>query len=94
MLQYIHYLNREDRTGEMGAYLLEKYQPNLMTIHLIATDHFQHEQGRNGQKVHTAIAAVDRAIGKIIEAAKRSKILDKTTFIITGDHGFVDVHSA
>jgi len=88
------YLNREDRTGEMGAYLLEKYQPNLMTIHLIATDHFQHEQGRNGQKVHTAIAAVDRAIGKIIEAAKRSKILDKTTFIITGDHGFVDIHSA
>lgn len=88
------YLNREDRTGEMGAYLLEKYQPNLMTIHLIATDHFQHEQGRNGQKVHTAIAAVDRAIGKILEAAERSKILDKTTFIITGDHGFVDIHSA
>lgn len=88
------YLNREDRTGEMGAYLLEKYQPNLMTIHLIATDHFQHEQGRNGHKVHTALAAADRAIGKIIEAAERSKILDQTTFIITGDHGFVDIHSA
>lgn len=88
------YLNREDRTGEMGAYLLEKYQPNLITIHLIATDHFQHEQGRNGHKVHTALAAADRAIGKIIEAAERSKILDQTTFIITGDHGFVDIHSA
>jgi predicted AlkP superfamily pyrophosphatase or phosphodiesterase len=88
------YLNREDRTGEMGAYLLEKYKPNLMTIHLIATDHFQHEQGRNGKKVYTAIAAIDRAIGKIIEAAERAKISEKTTFIITGDHGFVDIHSA
>lgn len=88
------YLNREDRTGEMAAYILSKYKPNLMTIHLIATDHFQHEQGREGKKVHTAIAAVDRAIGKIMEAAQRSKILDKTTFIITGDHGFVDIHSA
>lgn len=88
------YLNREDRTGEMGAYLLEKYRPNLMTIHLIATDHFQHEQGRDGQKVHTSIAAVDRAIGKIMEAAERAGIADETTFIITGDHGFVDIHSA
>lgn len=88
------YLNREDRTGEMAAYILSTYKPNLMTIHLIATDHFQHEQGRDGKKVHTAIAAVDRAIGKIMEAAERSGTLDKTTFIITGDHGFVDIHSA
>ncbi|MGB5821863.1 MAG: alkaline phosphatase family protein [Saonia sp.] len=88
------FLNREDRTGEMAAYVLEKYRPNLITVHLIATDHFQHEQGRDGKKVFTAIAAVDRAIGKIIEAAERSGILDKTTFIITGDHGFVDIHSA
>lgn len=88
------YLNREDRTGEMAAYILSKYKPSLMTVHLIATDHFQHEQGRDGKKVHTAIAAVDRAIGKIIEASERSKILDKTTFIITGDHGFVNIHSA
>lgn len=65
-----------------------------MTLHLIATDHFQHEEGRNGHKVHTALAASDRAIGKIIEAADRAGILEKTTFIVTGDHGFVDIHSA
>ncbi|WP_299672052.1 alkaline phosphatase family protein [uncultured Polaribacter sp.] len=88
------YLNREDRTGEMAAYVLETYKPHLMTLHFIATDHFQHEQGRNGAKVYTAIAAVDRAIGKIIEAATRAKILENTTFMITGDHGFVDIHSA
>ncbi len=88
------YLNREDRTGEMAAYILEKYRPNLISVHLIATDHFQHEQGRNGQKVFTSIAAIDRAIGKIVEAAERSQLLENTTFIITGDHGFVDIHSA
>jgi hypothetical protein len=42
-----------------------------MTIHLIATDHFQHEQGRNGKSLNR-IAAIDRAIGKI-EAAERAK---------------------
>jgi predicted AlkP superfamily pyrophosphatase or phosphodiesterase len=87
------YLNREDRSGEMAAYVLEKYKPNLITLHLIATDHFQHEEGREGKKVHLAVGAVDRAIGKIREAAQRAGILDNTTFIITGDHGFVDIHT-
>lgn len=88
------YLNREDRSGEMAAYTLEKYKPNLITLHLIATDHFQHEEGRDGPMVRKSIAAVDRAIGKIQEAAERAGIADQTTFIITGDHGFVDIHSA
>ncbi len=87
------YLNREDRTGEMAAYVLEKYQPNFMTLHLIAADHFQHEEGREGEKVHLAVGAIDRAIGKIREAAERAGLVDKTTFIITGDHGFVDIHT-
>lgn len=87
------YMNREDRTGEMAAYVLEKYKPNLMTLHLIATDHFQHEEGRDGEKVAFALAAADRAIGKIWEAAERAGIAERTTIIVSGDHGFVDVHS-
>lgn len=88
------YLNREDRIGEMAGYVLETYKPNLITLHLIATDHFQHEEGRDGPMVRKSIAATDRAIGKIIEAAARAGILDKTTFIVTGDHGFVNIHSS
>jgi len=88
------YLNREDRIGEMAGYILETYKPNLITLHLIATDHFQHEEGRDGPMVRKSLAATDRAIGKIIEAADRAGILDQTTFIVTGDHGFVNIHSS
>lgn len=88
------YLNREDRIGEMAGYILETYKPNLVSLHLIATDHFQHEEGRDGPMVRKSIAATDRAIGKIIEAADRAGILDQTTFIVTGDHGFVNIHSS
>ena len=88
------YLNREDRTGEMAGYLLETYKPNLITLHLIAADHFQHNEGREGPMVYKSIAAIDRAIGKIMEAAERAGIQEKTTFIITGDHGFVNIHSS
>ncbi|MBN1117224.1 MAG: alkaline phosphatase family protein [Bacteroidales bacterium] len=88
------YLNREDRTGEMAAYVLEKYKPNFMTVHLIATDHFQHLEGREGPMVRKSLAAADRAVGKIIEAAQRAKILDRTTIIVVGDHGFVNIQAA
>ncbi|WP_339925947.1 alkaline phosphatase family protein [uncultured Cyclobacterium sp.] len=88
------YLNREDRIGDMAGYVLETYKPNLITLHLIATDHFQHSEGRDGLMVHKSVAATDRAIGKIMEAAERAGIMDKTTFIVTGDHGFVNIHSA
>lgn len=88
------YLNREDRIGEMAGYVLETYKPNLITLHLIATDHFQHEEGRDGPMVRKSLAATDRAIGKIREAAERAGILDQTTFIITGDHGFVNIHTS
>ena len=87
------FFNREDRTGEMAAYVLEKYKPNFIALHLIGTDHFQHQGGRDGEMVPFAVAAADRAIGKIKEAAERAGILENTTFIISGDHGFVDVHS-
>ncbi|WP_240686609.1 alkaline phosphatase family protein [Algoriphagus formosus] len=88
------FLNREDRIGEMAGYVLETYKPNLITLHLIATDHFQHVEGRDGPMVRKSLAATDRAIGKIREAAERAGILDKTTFIITGDHGFVNIHTS
>jgi predicted AlkP superfamily pyrophosphatase or phosphodiesterase len=88
------YLNREDRIGDMAGYILETYKPNLITLHLIATDHFQHSEGRDGPMVYKSIAATDRAIGKIMEAADRAGVLEKTTFIITGDHGFVNIHSS
>lgn len=88
------YLSQEDRTGEMAAYVLETYKPNLTTVHLIATDHFQHAQGRDGAMVYKAIAAADRSIGKIMEAAHRAGISERTTFIIVGDHGFVDIHTS
>ena len=88
------YMNRDDRIGEMAAYVLETYKPNLMTVHLLSVDHFEHDEGRDGPAVRKAVVAVDRAVEKIREAAHRAGILDRTTFIVTGDHGFVDVHTA
>jgi predicted AlkP superfamily pyrophosphatase or phosphodiesterase len=86
------WLTRDDRLGAMAAHLLETRRPALTAVHLIGTDHFQHEAGRTGDRVTRAVAALDRAVGQLVEAADRAGILERTTFIITGDHGFVNTH--
>lgn len=90
----IDHVTREDRAGAAAAYLLEQYRPTLLTVHLIAVDHFTHEEGTDGPTVPLAVAAVDRAVAAMVEASERAGLSDSTAFVVTGDHGFVDTHSA
>lgn len=85
--------SREDAVGAMAGHLIERYRPNLLLVHLSQTDWYQHAFGREHPDVRLAVAAVDRAIARMAEAAERAGILERTAFIVTGDHGFMDVHA-
>ncbi|WP_188461586.1 alkaline phosphatase family protein [Marivirga lumbricoides] len=87
------YLAREPKFAAAACYIFEKYMPDLLAVHLIATDHFQHTNGREGFAVERAISSVDAAISQILETVERLGMMEQTTFIVTGDHGFVDIHS-
>lgn len=88
------YLTIDENHARMSAYLIRKYKPSFLAVHLVMVDHFEHEQGREGDKVRAAVASVDHAVKIIREAVEKAGINDKTTFIVTGDHGFVDIHSS
>lgn len=83
----------DDNNAQIACYLIRKYKPSLLSLHLVTVDHFEHEQGRDGDKVRTSLTVVDAALRKIIEAAQKAGIYNNTTFIITGDHGFVNIHN-
>ncbi len=87
------YFAADLRSAAIGAYILKKYQPTLMTIHLVSTDHFQHEQGREGDKVTRAVGVADVCVGQLVEATKVAGIYENTVFIVCGDHGFEDRHT-
>ncbi|NLR61126.1 alkaline phosphatase family protein [Chitinophaga polysaccharea] len=82
----------DENVARMSAYLIATYKPALTTVHLACTDHYEHEQGRDGFLVRKAIAGADRALGTIIEALKRAGIYERTAIVVTGDHGFVDIN--
>jgi len=87
-------LGREDVVGAMAAYLFERYRPALMLVHVIGLDHVRHRLGRDNPRARRAVAAADRAIARIVESVERLDLIERTTFVVTGDHGSIDVHTA
>jgi predicted AlkP superfamily pyrophosphatase or phosphodiesterase len=79
--------------ARIGCYLFRKYKPSFLAIHIAGVDHFEHEQGRDGEKVRSAVSSADEAIKMIVESVEKAGLKESTTIIVTGDHGFVDIHS-
>ena len=83
-------LQRDGRTAAMANYLMNHYQPRLMTIHLITTDYSQHDLGTQSQRLLQDVASADHAVGTILENLRLTHRLDITVVIVCGDHGFCD----
>lgn len=88
------YVQRDRFSTAAAAVILEKYRPNLLLIHLVEADGAQHQHGPNSPEAISALGRIDASIGAIVRAIDTAGISDRTTVIITGDHGFYRVHSA
>lgn len=84
---------KEARVAQMAAYLVAQHRPRLLTVALQATDAHQHAFGREHLEVDLALAAADHAIARIVQAYREAGILERTAFVISGDHGFSDLHT-
>jgi predicted AlkP superfamily pyrophosphatase or phosphodiesterase len=84
---------REDVIGAMAAYLFDRRRPTLLLVHAIGLDHVRHRLGTDNPAALRAVAAVDRLIARVVETVERLGRLDRVTFIVTGDHGSVDLHT-
>lgn len=87
------WLAREDRVGSIAAYLFERHRPTLLLMHLIGTDHMQHERGRNNPLTRRAVGAADRALGQVMETVERLGMRDRVAFVVVGDHGSTNRHT-
>ncbi|WP_345955436.1 ectonucleotide pyrophosphatase/phosphodiesterase [Mucilaginibacter sp. PAMB04168] len=89
----VDFYTSDQNKSRMAAYIIKRYKPAFLAIHIALLDHFEHEQGRDGDKVRSAIVGADVAIKTIMDAADVAGISKNTTFIVTGDHGFVNIHT-
>lgn len=84
----------DENLSRMAAYLIKRYKPNFTTVHIVCVDHAEHETGRNSEAVAKALASADHAVGNILQAIEAAGIKDSTAVIVTGDHGFADIHTS
>jgi predicted AlkP superfamily pyrophosphatase or phosphodiesterase len=74
-----------------ACFIFERHRPNLLMYHTLTTDWNHHHYGPGSEASYAALAYADRLVGDVVDTVKRSGLLQKTTFIVTTDHGFKKV---
>ncbi|MDB6152321.1 MAG: Type phosphodiesterase / nucleotide pyrophosphatase [Chthoniobacteraceae bacterium] len=71
--------------------IIKTRKPNLLLFHALTTDAVNHAAGPGSQASYTAFGYVDRLVGDLLAALSEAGLKDKSTVIVTTDHGFKKV---
>lgn len=76
---------------EIAKHLIEKHQPNLLTIHYLLADTMQHLYGIGSDEALWALSYLDERIGELRKQLHEAGLEKKTDIFIVSDHGFLEV---
>ncbi len=71
-----------------ALHLLQTRPPNLLLLHLLATDVIQHRYGPNSPAAYAALALADAQVAQVLRALESAGIREQTTLFVVSDHGF------
>jgi len=71
--------------------IIREYKPDLMFLHPANIDAYRHRNGVFNDRVTKAVDETDEWIGEIMEAVKDAGVLEETNFVLTSDHGQMDI---
>jgi predicted AlkP superfamily pyrophosphatase or phosphodiesterase len=74
---------------DIAIHVVETGTPQLMLIHLLMVDEYQHRHGLWSAEARDTIEEADAQIGRLVEALERLGMWERTTLIVLSDHGFV-----
>lgn len=81
----------DDFVTASAGHLIRSKKPNLLLIHLTDLDDHRHRFGTMSEEARKALARQDKRIGDMVQATRDAGIYGQSTFIVLGDHGFLDV---
>ena len=82
---------RDELWTRAASFVFTKHQPNLLMFHPLNTDGQHHRFGPGSPEGIAALKLVDRYVGDLLKAIDASGLREKTTVIVTTDHGFKKV---
>jgi predicted AlkP superfamily pyrophosphatase or phosphodiesterase len=75
----------------LAAFILKKYKPNLLLVHLCDLDGEEHQFGPDSPQVAATLEKIDGHIGELLAAVQAAGLADSTDVFVVSDHGFLPV---
>lgn len=73
----------------LASHIIQKHRPSLLLLHLVTVDSFGHATGRQSEESYWAVNDSDNRVRELLQAVEAAGLRERTTFVITADHGFI-----
>lgn len=80
---------RDYMYAQLAQHIIRTKKPNFLALHLVSLDSLEHAHGRQVPEAYWAANDSDNRVADLMRATEEAGIRDKTTFVITTDHGFI-----
>ena len=79
----------DDDRGAIAEWILGRYQPTLLLLHLFDTDSMAHEHGPDSPEAIAAIEHADAIVGRLLNRVAAAHLEASTDVVVVSDHGFL-----
>jgi predicted AlkP superfamily pyrophosphatase or phosphodiesterase len=79
---------KDEMVGSVAAHVARQHEPDLLMLHFLCVDSFQHLYGPRSPEAYWAIEYVDGLIGRLL-ASLPAAARERTAIFVVSDHGFL-----
>ena len=86
-----NYYSTDKFSALASKYVINRYQPDLILMHMTLPDHYRHSHGVLSEKLVDAYKYLDDMLAIVVDELKAQGLYEQTTFVFCSDHGQVDI---
>jgi predicted AlkP superfamily pyrophosphatase or phosphodiesterase len=79
---------KDEMVASVAAHVARRHAPDLLLVHFLCADSFQHLYGPRSPEAYWAIEYIDGLIGRLL-ASLPAAVADHTSVFVVSDHGFL-----
>ena len=79
---------KDEMVGSVAAHVVGRHEPDLLLVHFLCVDSFQHLYGPRSPEANWAIEYVDGLIGRFLDSLPTAAAPETSVFVVS-DHGFL-----
>ena len=79
---------KDEMVGRVASHVARQHEPDLLLVHFLCVDSFQHLYGPRSPESYWALEYVDGLIGRFLASLSPS-LMEQTCVFVVSDHGFL-----